>query len=310
MTEQKNRADGRSGSDNPEAGRGARVWGVVKRAGVSVVGLVAAWAVGFFGPGLWESAKVAAGQDALGVVILRDYQIPTDAEFHFDQVIVPERLSRFPWPDGQAAADGAPTVKPAWTYRADEVDAMTTAIRLVFTGTRSDTVVIQKFALRVTERRPPVRGILTLDAQGGEATPMEPRYLRANLDTGNLAWRTGEDKPTSPAPLALDRGDQLIVDVIAATTKCDCDWVVDVTYTSGSETATMTMPPRGHFRTSSLSRAAVWNPFEERPTCEDFRDLDPTLCDRLPPQFGGGRPKVRLRPRSGKYATGYGLYGE
>ena len=282
---------------------------MARRAGVSLVGLTAAWAVGFFGPGLWESAKVAAGEDPLAVAVLRDYQIPTDAEFHFDEVIVPGRLSKFPEPpfDSEAVGD-TPTFSQAWKYRRDEVDALTTAVRFVFTGSRSDPVIIQRFSVRVIARRPPLRGILALGAEGGEGAPMEIRYLRADLDTGKLAWRTGEGKPAKPLALALSRGDQVIVDLIAETMKCDCDWVVDVTYTVDSEVGTLTVPARGHFRTSALSRAAVWNIFDDpHPSCQDYRDLKPTLCDGPPATFEGERLKVVLRPRAGKYATGYGL---
>jgi hypothetical protein len=321
-----NRPDGRSTENAPRKRRGIRggtgglgktdadpsskAWVVVRRVGVSFVGLVAAWAIGFFGPGLWESAKIVAGQDALGVAILRDYQIPTDPTFHFDDVIVPGPLSEFPLPaiDNSDPLEDEPTTVQAWKYSRNEVDAMTTAVRLVFTGIRAESVIIQKLSVRVIARRVPVRGVFALDSTGGQGSPMEIRYLRANLDSGMLQWRTGEDKPTSPVALALDRGDQVIVDLIAATAKCDCDWVVDVTYTVGSESTTMTLPDKGHFRTSALSRAAVWDMAgEPRSTCDDYKELKPTLCNHLPANFDGGRLKVRLHSHSGKYATGYGL---
>ena len=298
-------------TSSSETRPGRKIASVLKRAAIAAIGLVAAWAVGFFGPGLWESARVAAGQDPLAVAVLVDQQAATNLSDDVDEEIVPDvPLSQFP--EGPVTDDEWAIVQSrGWTYSADEIDAMTTAVRLVFTGTRSETVTMQKLSIRVTDRRPPARGMNYRQERGGSANP---HYIKGNIDSGEIVWTDDKGRPTPPSTLVFSRGEQEIIDLLATTTECDCDWVLDVTYSAGSKTGILTVPAEGHFRTSALSRTARFYDVStdrdfEKWKCEDFADLTPTLCDKLPPWLDGSLSIARP-PRTAEKHQGWGLWSD
>jgi hypothetical protein len=295
-----------SSSETSPAGRKGSL---LKRAAIAAIGLVAAWAVGFFGPGLWESAKVAAGQDPLAVAVLVDQQMGTFLSDDVDEEIVPGvTLSQFP-KEPMTDDEFAEVETRGWTYSPDEIDAMTTAVRLVFTGTRSETVTMQKLSIRVTDRRPPARAMNYQQGKGASATP---HYIRANIDSGEIVWTDDKGRPTPPSILVFSRGEQEIIDLLATTTECDCYWVLDVTYSVGSKTGILTVPARGHFRTSALSRTARFYEGDSggKWKCEDFADLTPTLCDKLPPWVTDGSLSIARPPRTAEKHKGWGLWSD
>ena len=68
------------------------------------------------------------------------------------EFVVPLPLSRWDSPDW-------PGSQLEWAYQRGGADAYNTAVRLVVTGTSSKNVTIQKVAVRIVERREPLRGL-------------------------------------------------------------------------------------------------------------------------------------------------------
>jgi hypothetical protein len=258
----------------PEAPEKPRFWTWPRGILAAVVPLILAWAIPYFGPGLVEKIRTAGGGHLLSVTVLTDDQFSSEAhKDHSGQKIVDSPLSE---------------IKPSWAKPAatppdDAPDAASTLIRLVLRGKTSAQVTVQKIGLVVTRRDPPVRGLVVIGDQGGVA---KPHYLKANLDTGEIAWNDEEGKPTGPLALTVSSSEEEIVDLLAFTEGyvpdprgCDCRWHLSITYTvkgDGPKSMEVRPPGGGEFRTSSLARASTWNPGAA--TCEDPPKVAP-LCD-------------------------------
>jgi hypothetical protein len=272
-----------------ERSRASRRWSWPQKIAAVVLPLIAAWAVTYFAPGVWESIKGATGVEPLTVIVLNHEQFdaPIEADLN-EEFVVPTALSSWnsaTWPYAQLE----------WAYKHGGADADNTGIRLVVTGTSAKKVTIQEVAVRIVERDEPLRGLTVTEVRGGLSAP---RHLLADLDNGEVSWSDEAGKAIAPMTLWVNNSEQEIIDLVAFTEECFCLWVVDLTYTTDDETKTLTVPKKGQtFRTTATSRAAVYTVIEN--TCEDYADLKPTLCDAPPPgwsdEVAGGPFVVNLK---------------
>ncbi len=94
--------------------------------------------------------------------------------------------------------------------------------------------------------------------------------------------------------------------------------MLDVTYSVGSKTGILTVPAKGHFRTRALSRTARFYETDSKGSwkCEDFADLTPSLCDKLPPwttdpeTYASKALSIEHPPRTAEKYKGWGLWSD
>ncbi|GAA3543940.1 hypothetical protein AFL01nite_27780 [Aeromicrobium flavum] len=226
--------------------------------GAALASIVAAWAVSYFGPGLWSEAKEAAGQDPLRVTVL--------ASDEFVSPVEAEHRGEYVWP---ADTEGIRDRAAAWVagegaLPPDEVsreegafDAHSTMFRLQLRASGGDTVTIHQFEVETQDRKPPLAGYWFTGDQGGVA---DVSYLSVSLDDEKVTWmdpQTGVETP--PKTLEVTSSDQEYVDVLARATDCACTWRLRLGYTTsdGDRGELVVGPSKGQsFRTTGLGSAA------------------------------------------------------
>lgn len=134
-------------------------------------------------------------------------------------------------------------------------------IQLLVQGTGKAEVSLTDVRVRITANRPPLRGT-KVESPCGDAPPY--RYLSADLDTSpvkidapfraDLAPNGTPERNLVPIrfPYTVSLSDGELFIVEANTVKCDCDWVLDIDWASGTRSGTVTVDNAGTpFRTSS-----------------------------------------------------------
>lgn len=257
--------------DPPRAGRSIRDAGAVswltQRSKVIAAGLasiVAAWAVSYFGPGLWSSVRDATGRDPLQVTVL--------ATDEFDSMVEAEHRDEHVWPPGapdvrqhaqeHIAGEGGEAAMEQ-EDAAGAFDAGTTMFRLQLRAATDDPVTIHQFTVRVSERDRPLAGYWFTGDKGGVA---DVSYLSVSLDEERVAWRDPvSGAETEPKTLEVTSSDLEFVDVLASAHDCACSWQLDLAYsTADGERGHVVVGPgtaEGEeadvFRTTGLGAAAV-----------------------------------------------------
>lgn len=259
-------------------------WSLLGKAGIAFASLIVAWAVPFFAPSVWQGISDATGREQLLVTVLEASDFQSEAHaLHSGRQVIPRSLSEV---QRVPASERA-----AWQRSVGAVDAESTLIRLIIRGTSDRRVTIQRVSVEVTRRDVPLTGLVISGDSGGVA---DPRYLRADLDTGDVRWSDADGSPIGPSTVFVTDRDEELLDLIAFTKGgepndegCDCRWLVRLTYTvEGGEVKHLLVGPEagGTFRTTAVSRAADWN--VSTGTCTDVPSL-PVLCDADPTRGRG-----------------------
>lgn len=273
------------------AGRSAGDAGVVSwlahRSKVIAAGLasiLAAWAVSYFGPGLWSSFRDATGRDPLQVTVL--------ATDEFDSMVEAEHRGEHVWPPGapdvrehaqeHIAGEGGEAAMEQ-EDAAGAFDAGTTMFRLQLRAATDEPVTIHQFAVRVTDRERPLAGYWFTGDKGGVA---DVSYLSVSLDDERVTWRDPvSGAETQPKTLEVTSSDLEFVDVLASARDCACSWQLDLAYSTadGDRGHVVVGPSTGEqedadvFRTTGLGAAAVVHfPYGCTPPA-----AAPALCEGL-----------------------------
>ncbi|WP_267244730.1 helix-turn-helix domain-containing protein [Streptomyces sp. PR69] len=126
-------------------------------------------------------------------------------------------------------------------------------------------VVVQELHIRVTERREPLPWTAYAMDQGcgGALTPAvykvdldADRPVARPVDGVEVSGATGEVKelPAPRLPYQVRADDPLVLRVEAQTARCDCDWYLELTWTSGERKGVLRVDDGGRpFRTSAVS---------------------------------------------------------
>jgi hypothetical protein len=177
---------------------------------------------------------------------------------------IPDKLISFGnWQDWSPVADGAAAsgqgLGPPGTVTPDPVT-------FTVEGVSDHAVTITDLKVRVTARRRPVRGI-SLTRECGDQGAF--RWFTTDLDSSSPRISTDDDLAAAPEgippqqkvplrlPYTVSQSDPETFTVQAVTEKCDCDWVLDLFWTSAGKRGVHTITgPGGHpFRTSSVKDA-------------------------------------------------------
>ncbi|MEU0372846.1 helix-turn-helix domain-containing protein [Streptomyces sp. NPDC006283] len=133
-----------------------------------------------------------------------------------------------------------------------------TGVRITLQGTGTETVVLESLQVRVTARRAPEpRNVYRMDSGcGGSLTPRlfdvdldMPRPI-AHAKAGNDA---GETIPAVSFPYRISANDPEMLLVTGRTVACDCDWYLQLRWSSGGRSGTVRIDDDGRpFRTSAV----------------------------------------------------------
>ncbi|WP_349636839.1 hypothetical protein [Streptomyces sp. 549] len=144
---------------------------------------------------------------------------------------------------------------PTWAAALDAVHGGSTTVQ----GTTPEAVVLRALRVRVVERRTPLPwNAYAMDAGCGGA--LTPAVLALNLDVprprvrpvgGYDASGEGRELPAREFPLRVSRTDPEVLRVEAVAEDCDCDWYLELDWTSQGRSGTYRIDDDGRpFRTS------------------------------------------------------------
>lgn len=174
-------------------------------------------------------------------------------------------------PPSQVAPPPVEQDAAAWASAHGAVHGGTTNVEMTVKGRSESAVVLQALHVRVVGRRASLPwSSFTMDnGCGGSLTP---RAFSVNLDAARpLAVPTdgndaGEPIPAVRFPYRVSDTDPEVLLVNARTSGCDCDWYLELDWTSGDREGTIRIDDHGApFRTSGVrGRPEYGYQFEEQ----------------------------------------------
>lgn len=154
-------------------------------------------------------------------------------------------------PEPPVEADAA-----TWSGELGAVDAEQTIMEVTVAGTAAEPVVLQGLTVRMEQRREPLDwNVYTMSLGCGGA--LTPASFAIDLDQPRPVARArsgfdGEKPiPAVTFPFRVSSTEPVVLRVVATTKSCDCDWRLDLAWTSGGATGTTAIAEGGRaFRTS------------------------------------------------------------
>ncbi|MCX4820322.1 helix-turn-helix domain-containing protein [Streptomyces sp. NBC_01142] len=152
-----------------------------------------------------------------------------------------------------------------WARSVGAVHAADTGVRITVQGRSEKAVVLQSIRVRVTARRtPPKRSVYRMNLGcGGSLTP---RLFDVDLDTSRPVARpmagndAGEPIPAVSFPYKVSAADPESLLVLGRTVACDCDWYLELEWSSGDRSGTVRLDNNGQpFRTSGIKDRPVYD---------------------------------------------------
>ncbi|MFF6996224.1 helix-turn-helix domain-containing protein [Streptomyces sp. NPDC008313] len=178
-----------------------------------------------------------------------DSQVWRDGCGH-DYVIGSEPAQVPPPPVQQDAA--------AWAATQGAVHGRQTTVRISVQGKSSTAVVLEALRVRVVSRGTPVTGTVYAMDQGC-GSDMTPRQFSVNLDVNRptAQARPGSDRgkalPAVRFPYRVSAEDPEVLLVTATTDAYDCDWYLELDWSSQGRAGTVRVDDHGRpFRTSGI----------------------------------------------------------
>lgn len=153
-----------------------------------------------------------------------------------------------------------PAAQDAGTWAATQgaVHGRETNVRISVQGRSSTAVVLEALRVRVVGRAAPAQGNVYAMEQGCGGD-MTPRYFAVDLDQNRPIARSvagADSEHTIPAvsmPYRVSAEDPEALLVTARTEACDCDWYLELDWSSQGRTGTIRVDDHGRpFRTSGI----------------------------------------------------------
>ncbi|QIP88904.1 helix-turn-helix domain-containing protein [Streptomyces sp. Tu 2975] len=150
-----------------------------------------------------------------------------------------------------------------WSRALGAGHAGETRVRITVQGKGPEAVVLESVQVRVAARRAPERhDVYRMDSGcGGSLTP---RMFDVDLDRSRPVARSvagndaGEPIPAVSFPYRVSASDPELLLVTGRTVTCDCEWYLQLRWSSGGRTGTVRIDDGGRpFRTSALADGAV-----------------------------------------------------
>ncbi|MFE3019664.1 helix-turn-helix domain-containing protein [Streptomyces sp. NPDC059256] len=165
--------------------------------------------------------------------------------------LVDREPSRVPPPP--AESDAAP-----WAGSLGAVHGGETMVRISVQGKTDQAVVLQSLSVRTVARRtPPQENVYLMSVGcGGSLTP---RMFDVDLDAPRPLARSvagsdaGVEIPAVSFPYRVSASDPEVLLVTGRAVRCDCDWYLELEWSSGAQSGTVRIDDRGRpFRTSGI----------------------------------------------------------
>lgn len=185
----------------------------------------------FVGPDFWRRVEgwIGTAGPPVKVQVITDLARFESETAHYPDYVVPRAIGDVPAPPDEDATDA----RWAWAHGMGGIDANTTFVRLVIESSSDDPVILQNARVKVVERRPPLtRGAFITD--DGRGAGQSVRYFQADLDAATFTYVGTSGGPEARFPLRVSRTEQEVFDVLVSTETCDCDWVVELEYTTAA----------------------------------------------------------------------------
>ncbi|MEU0690379.1 helix-turn-helix domain-containing protein [Streptomyces uncialis] len=161
---------------------------------------------------------------------------------------------------GPSAVPPPPSVSDAepWARSLGAVHGGDTLVRVTVQGRGEEAVVLQSLRVRVAAQRPPQRRNVYGMSMGCGGT-MTPRMFDVDLDAARPAVRSvpgndsGAQIPAVSFPYRVSVRDPEVLLVTGRTVKCDCEWYLELEWSSGERSGTVRIDDGGRpFRTSGV----------------------------------------------------------
>ncbi|MFE6910179.1 helix-turn-helix domain-containing protein [Streptomyces erythrochromogenes] len=153
---------------------------------------------------------------------------------------------------------------PAWASAQRAVHAGDQTVEVTLHGTGGGAVVLEGLEVRVAARRtPPAWNVYQMSQGcGGGITPA---VFAVNLDAPRPLARpvagndAGNRLPAPAFPMRVSAAEPVVLRVAAATTGCDCDWSLDLRWSSPTGSGTLRIDDGGRpLRTSAATGRPVY----------------------------------------------------
>ncbi|MEV7909874.1 helix-turn-helix domain-containing protein [Streptomyces griseus] len=146
----------------------------------------------------------------------------------------------------------------SWAGALGAVHAGETGVRITLQGRDERAVVLESLRIRVVERRAAAKGrVYRMSSGCGGA--LTPRMFDVDLDVPRPVARSvagndsGEPIEALAFPYSVSATDPEVLLITARTVGCDCDWIAELTWSSGGRSGTVRIDDDGRpFRTSGV----------------------------------------------------------
>ncbi|MFG2338354.1 helix-turn-helix domain-containing protein [Streptomyces yangpuensis] len=153
---------------------------------------------------------------------------------------------------------------PAWASAQRAVHAGSQIVEVTLHGTGGGAVVLEGLEVRVGARRtPPAWNVYQMSQGCGGG--LTPAAFAVNLDAPRPLARpvagsdAGSRQPAPAFPMRVSAAEPVVLRVEAATTGCDCDWSLDLRWTSQAGSGTLRIDDGGRpLRTSAATGRPVY----------------------------------------------------
>ncbi|MFE9022779.1 helix-turn-helix domain-containing protein [Streptomyces sp. NPDC007808] len=162
-------------------------------------------------------------------------------------------------PPRQVPPPPAPQHAETWAATQNAVHGGQTMVKITVQGRSSTAVVLEALRVRVVGRSTPSQGAAAYAMDHGCGGALTPRYFDVDLDKDRPIARpadgndTGTPIPAMRLPYRVSAEDPEVLLVDARTKSCDCDWYLELDWSSQGRTGTVRIDDRGRpFRTTSI----------------------------------------------------------
>ncbi|WP_327678746.1 helix-turn-helix domain-containing protein [Streptomyces sp. NBC_00467] len=150
-----------------------------------------------------------------------------------------------------------------WARSVGAVHAGDAGVRITVQGRGDTAVVLQSIQVRVVARRAPLKAD-AYSMSPGCGGSITPRLFDVNLDASRPVARSvagndaGDAIPALSFPYKVSAKDPEILLVTGRTVTCDCDWFLELAWSSGDRSGTVRIDDHGRpFRTSGYQGRPV-----------------------------------------------------
>ncbi|MFE7093583.1 helix-turn-helix domain-containing protein [Streptomyces erythrochromogenes] len=153
---------------------------------------------------------------------------------------------------------------PAWASAQRAVHAGNQIVEVTLHGTGGGAVVLEGLEVRVAARRtPPAWNVYEMSQGCGGG--LTPAVFAVNLDAPRPLARpvagndAGNRLPAPSFPMRVSAAEPVVLRVVATTTGCDCDWSLDLRWSSSAGSGTLRIDDGGRpLRTSAATGRPVY----------------------------------------------------